>query len=344
MKKNKRKPSLIRNLIRIMLGTLLIEVITFLALVLIDAVLFPDWLTANTAYLILGLAFIGGLARNIIRVRKAKPHKESSNSEPEDDAIDTKPTRPEKLSKTVNKSKRKHERNLLPVCIAGAALICVGIFAIHSLRHSYPEEVPYIIREFVQKYPEASEYADHYPEYCDKDFDMDVSAEMAEKDIPLFIQWDKRWGYKNYGENYIGVAGCAPTCIAMVVCGLTGDSEINPYVVSTYSAGQGYYTYGQGTSWDLLTTGAKHYGLSASTGRIDADYILENVSADSPMICSMKPGDFTTSGHFIVLAGLDEDGKVIVNDPNSPKNSKKHWDANTLVSQMKGFWIYRYAG
>jgi hypothetical protein len=342
MKHNKRKSSPLRNLIRILFGTVLIEVITFLILILIDATLFPEWLTETTALLILGLAFIGGLAWNIIRIRKRVPHHETNHIDPVIGETTPAPVKPAKEPEHVKKSGRKHKRNPLPLCIAGAALIVIAIFVMRSLHHSQSDEVPYVIREFVRKYPEASEYADHYLEYCDKRFDMDVSAEMAENDIPLFIQWDKRWGYKNYGENYVGVAGCAPTCMAMVVCGLTGDAAINPYVVSKYSAGQGYYTLGQGTSWDLMTTGAKYYGLSASTGRIDADYILENVSGESPMICSMKPGDFTTSGHFIVLAGLDEDGKVIVNDPNSPKNSKKHWDADTLVSQMKGIWIYRY--
>jgi hypothetical protein len=54
----------------------------------------------------------------------------------------------------------------------------------------------------------------------------------------------------------------------------------------------------------------------------------------------MSPGDFTKTGHFIVLTGIDSNGKIIVNDPNSPKNSNKHWDVNTLVSQMKGVWKY----
>ena len=58
------------------------------------------------------------------------------------------------------------------------------------------------------------------------------------------------------------------------------------------------------------------------------------------MICSMSPGDFTKTGHFIVLTGIDSNGKIIVNDPNSPKNSNKHWDVNTLVSQMKSVWKY----
>jgi hypothetical protein len=56
----------------------------------------------------------------------------------------------------------------------------------------------------------------------------------------------------------------------------------------------------------------------------------------------MGPGDFTSSGHFIVLTDIDEDGMVSVKDPNSKTNSKKKWDVNTLVPQIMGLWSYAY--
>ncbi|HEY9575661.1 MAG TPA: papain-like cysteine protease family protein, partial [Lachnospiraceae bacterium] len=65
-----------------------------------------------------------------------------------------------------------------------------------------------------------------------------------------------------------------------------------------------------------------------------------NLSSSTPMICSVKPGDFTFTGHFIVLAGLDDSGKIIVNDPNSQKNSKKHWEIDRLLPQIKAIWKY----
>ena len=89
-----------------------------------------------------------------------------------------------------------------------------------------------------------------------------------------------------------------------------------------------------------MITGAKHYGLNVACGKILKQYILTNLSTKTPMICSMSPGDFTKTGHFIVLTGIDNNGQVIINDPNSPKKSGRHWDVSSLVPQIKAIWLY----
>ena len=59
-------------------------------------------------------------------------------------------------------------------------------------------------------------------------------AEKKE-DIPLLLQWDKRWGYAPYGNNNIAISGCAPTCLSMVIVGLTKDTAATPDVVASYA-------------------------------------------------------------------------------------------------------------
>lgn len=236
--------------------------------------------------------------------------------------------------------KRRHKRSAASI-ILSLAIVAVLLGVIYfRINRAVFANAPENIKEVGRKYPEAMEYVTGYEKYKDAELSMDVTEEMKERAIPLFIQWDKRWGYKDYGGNYIGVAGCGPTCLSMVVCGLTGDGSINPYVVSTYAADSGFYTYGEGTSWELMSKGAKHYGISVERGEITEEYIRNNLSSDTPMICSVRPGDFTYSGHFIVLTGIDNNGKITVNDPNSRKNSNKHWKLSDLVPQIKALWLY----
>ncbi len=199
-----------------------------------------------------------------------------------------------------------------------------------------------LVLEFGQNHPEASDYVNNFDKYEGRVFNTNVSLDLKKGTIPLFIQWDKRWGYANYGKSYVGISGCGPTCLSMVVCGLKDDPTATPYDVSRYAEEKGYYVSGTGTSWALMTNGATHYGLTYTNGSVTAGYILGNLSAKSPMICSMKPGDFTTQGHFIVLTGVDKNGRIIINDPVSPEHSARHWNVDELIPQIKSIWKYSY--
>ena len=47
---------------------------------------------------------------------------------------------------------------------------------------------------------------------------IDITGDYVDSEIPLFIQWDKRWGNFAYGRSgTIGSSGCGPTSLAMVL-------------------------------------------------------------------------------------------------------------------------------
>lgn len=191
-------------------------------------------------------------------------------------------------------------------------------------------------------HPETARFILEYPAYFGSDGEIDITEDVAGGGIPLFSQWDRRWGYRIYGSSFLAMTGCGPTCLSMVYCGLTGNTDWNPYAVARMAMDRGYYVPGVGTAWELMTSGAGSLGLNAWEVPIDEGAIAENLQSGYPLIASMRPGDFTKKGHFIVLAGLDGDGKVIVNDPNSAARSEKTWDVGRLVAQMKGLWAYSY--
>ena len=164
-------------------------------------------------------------------------------------------------------------------------------------------------------------------------------GEVASGEIPLLLQWDERWGYAQYGDNMIAINGCGPTVVAMAAAGLTGDNSITPYKVAQYAEEQGYYTGESGTSWELMTQGAVHFGVQGQELGLSESEILSELESGHPVICSMRPGDFTTTGHFIVLTGV-EDGKIRVNDPNSRKRSETLWDYDTLEYQINNLWAF----
>ena len=168
---------------------------------------------------------------------------------------------------------------------------------------------------------------------------IDISMDMK-GGIPKLYQWDTRWKNENYGTSEMEISGCGPTCLSMVYCGLTGDTKWNPYAVAKMAEERGYYVPGVGTSWDLMTDGAKRLGLKSEQLSLSERTIRSELEKGHPIICAMGPGDFTTEGHFIVLTGVDEDGQIIVNDPNSEKLSERTWELDRLMSQMKNLWCY----
>lgn len=202
----------------------------------------------------------------------------------------------------------------------------------------YPES----LIDLASKNDEAIDFVANYPEYKEKIRIKDISIKEDYKkgNIPLFIQWDKRWGYDKYGSEFIAINGCGPTSLAMVAVGLTGDTSINPKVVADYSRKNGYLANNVGTSWNLMTEGAKHFGLYGMEISLDENVIISKLRQGHPIIASMGPGEFTSEGHFIVLAGIDENGKIIVNDSNSKINSSKKWDIDVFMKETKNLWSF----
>ena len=194
------------------------------------------------------------------------------------------------------------------------------------------------LRELLENNPETVDFIKNYPSMKDNPPAEDI-GEVTKGVIPHLLQWDERWGYQIYGDNMIAVNGCGPTAISMVAAGLTGDSSVTPYKVAKTAEEQGYYTGESGTSWSLMTDGAQQWGIRGEELGLSREEIFSALENGQPVICSMRPGDFTTTGHFIVLAGV-EDGQIRVNDPNSVKRSEELWDYETLEYQINNLWAY----
>jgi len=200
----------------------------------------------------------------------------------------------------------------------------------------YPESLVTLF----EKHPETKEFVQDYPEYKNKKTAINLKGTVTKGEIPLFLQWDKRWGYRKYGGDFLAVTGCGPTCLSIVYCGLSGKTKWNPYRTARMAEKNGFYVKGSGSSWSLMTDGAMKMGLYGHETTYEKDSILKELNSGHPVICSVGPGDFTTTGHFIVLAGSDSDGNIIVRDPNSINNSNKKWSLDDIMPQIRNLWSY----
>ncbi|WP_346887367.1 C39 family peptidase [Clostridium sp. UBA1056] len=203
--------------------------------------------------------------------------------------------------------------------------------------NSYPRE----LIELASEKDETIDFVADYPNYHGSTNKViSIKKDYKKGQIPLFIQWDERWGYEKYGSDFIAINGCGPTSLAMVAVGLTGNKDINPKVVAEFSDENGYLVDGVGSSWTLMTEGAGHFGLKSKELSLNEEAIIGTLKKGQPIIASMGPGTFTSEGHYLVLTGVDRNNKIIINDSNSKIKSSQTWDIDVFMNEAQNLWTF----
>ena len=144
--------------------------------------------------------------------------------------------------------------------------------------------------------------------------------------------------------DMIAITGCGPMCLSMAGYYVTGgDERFHPEKIAAFAEDGGYYSNGNGSAWTLISEGGVQLGLDVTEIPLVKKRVMANLEVDNPIICSMRAGDFTTTGHYIVLVGC-EDGLIRVNDPNSYENSEKLWSYEQIEGQIRNLWVIRGIG
>ncbi|EOS59937.1 hypothetical protein C815_01960 [Firmicutes bacterium M10-2] len=158
----------------------------------------------------------------------------------------------------------------------------------------------------------------------------------VKNDLTALYQFDERWKNEPYGTSDLQTAGCAPTCLAMVFSYLNQDQGITPVTIARFSEENGHYIDGTGTSWSLFADAAIAYGIEEQEISPYESEIDQALEENKNVIASMVPGHFTSTGHFIVLSGI-ENGQYRVFDPNSQERSTL-WDKAIVLDEMIAAW------
>ena len=196
-------------------------------------------------------------------------------------------------------------------------------------------QYPKSLIALLESNPETEEFVLYYP--LREEGGIDLSVFDRQTGVPLFLQWDPQWGYETYGSDYLAITGCGPTCLAMAGYYLTGSTNMKPAEIAAFAEENGYYAKGYGSSWTLISEGSTRLGLKATELPLVKKKMTDALEAGNPIILAMGEGDFTTTGHFIVLTGV-ENGFFRVNDPNSVTNSGKLWSYERIEGQIRNIW------
>lgn len=165
-----------------------------------------------------------------------------------------------------------------------------------------------------------------------------------------YKQTDLRWKdlpYRTTGENAtIGGSGCGPTCAAMLIETLTGET-FTPADACRWSVEHGYKALNQGTYYSYFVPQFAAFGIKC--GRINevslyhnptrAEHMemIDHLNAGDYIIACMGKGLWTSSGHFVVVWRIDNESVYIL-DPASDDPRRIRGDVETFLSQVKYYW------
>ena len=160
-----------------------------------------------------------------------------------------------------------------------------------------------------------------------------------------YKQYDSRWASVIFTKNNtynkkqtIKNSGCGPTSMADIVA-TWWDKSATPKTLAALAVEKGYRTTNSGTAWGFFKFCANKYGASKFIQTTSFATAEAAIKDGAYVVCSMKPGLWTSGGHYICWWWVD-DTYVYVNDPASAKAARAKAKKNLMKDQCKQYFIF----
>lgn len=165
-----------------------------------------------------------------------------------------------------------------------------------------------------------------------------VMLDTAMGPMMYYNQGDRRWGdYLYGGEDPLEGYGCGPTAVAMLISSFSLEGGgMTPVDLADWAAENGYYALHSGSYHSLIPESLTAFGFTVeSVTDRSREHVSQLLEDGYVLTALMGKGTLTNNGHFILITKLLEDGNVRIADPNSYENSRKEWELDLLLSELK---------
>ncbi|MCI8402881.1 MAG: C39 family peptidase [Lachnospiraceae bacterium] len=168
------------------------------------------------------------------------------------------------------------------------------------------------------------------------DAQYQLLIETAMGPMLYYNQGDSHWADHLYGgRDPMRDYGCGPTVTAMLINAFS-DQPITPDEMADWCAQNGSHASGSGSYHSIIPKTLSAFGLQVdSVAGIDAEEAAGLLGSGHVLVALMGKGAFSNGGHFIIIAGLLEDGKVSVADSNNFENTLTEWDLEQILRELK---------
>ena len=165
-----------------------------------------------------------------------------------------------------------------------------------------------------------------------------------------YLQTDPRWGSLDYSapgeKTTIAASGCGPTAMAMVLA-TWADPSVTPKTECAWALAHGYKAPRQGTYYGYFEPAGARYGLRVTRlnyaslyGNATSAYhaqVKDALDRGELVIACMGPGNWTSSGHYVLVYGIQGD-TIYINDPASTKAARTKGSWSLFRQQVKYYW------
>lgn len=165
-----------------------------------------------------------------------------------------------------------------------------------------------------------------------------------------YLQTDPRWGSLDYSalgeKTTIAASGCGPTAMAMVLA-TWADPSVTPKTECAWALAHGYKAPRQGTYYGYFEPAGARYGLRVTRlnyaslyGNATSAYhaqVKDALDRGELVIACMGPGNWTRSGHYVLVWGIQGD-TIYINDPASTKAARTKGSWALFRQQVKYYW------
>jgi hypothetical protein len=131
-------------------------------------------------------------------------------------------------------------------------------------------------------------------------------------EVVWYSQTDARWANIGYAGSTIGIAGCGPTSMAMILASLV-DKNITPVDVAAAAGTQ----VGETAHGELIRGVNEKWNLNISATDIGFDAAVEFVKSGKGFVWIGGKGEapYTKGGHMVAMVGVTSDGQITIADP-----------------------------
>ena len=185
----------------------------------------------------------------------------------------------------------------------------------------------------VSTLPEAAPDPEAAPVYSDGTYTLSITSSVGL--LTYYNQTDARWANSLYGgHDTVSGYGCGPTVLAMLVSSFTNQTYL-PSDMASWASANHYWSPGSGTSHNFILEGASAFGFKAEPFQ---DYtpqgVISELKSGHILVALMGPGQFTSVGHFLIIANYWSGNQVSIADPASLENTQHPWDVQVLLNEL----------